>query len=175
MRCLNTFSHRRRAAKILRIRCANLTFDDRPAARARLRRLLQRHPGVAVVKQFENDECHWVYFARTTDENMIRCYNTSTQYDMSNVENAIGKEWHRVRCAMQGRHDTYCQTWSLAAAVAHQTNKPLSKSLFRNVVRRLWKNPTFRACVRAERDHEMGASTGVAPAPGGAPRRVERT
>lgn len=147
--CLNNFHCRQLAMRVLNLKdVANLTFE-RKCFPQTLNALLKRNKDVCVVKRF-GLECHWILLASRGSS--VYIFNTSTKFDMSDVETAVHAKVHRVRCAhlQQEPSDCFCQTWSIVCAYAAAHDVKVDARLFDRIARVLWKSP-----VRQWVKHEM--------------------
>jgi hypothetical protein len=142
MHCLNNFSCRRLAMRILNIEnVANMTFESK-YFKQQINKNIQKKTGVCVVKNF-GEECHWIFVSKHKEK--IKFYNTSLLFDVENVKKSIKYEINDCNCnKLQKRNDCFCQTWSLVCAYAHAHNLEPCKKLFKLVVNRLLKSRLFK-------------------------------
>lgn len=154
MHCLNNFQCRKLALRILNLSdVKNITYDS-ATFRGRMKDCFRARNSAFVVKNFDDDECHWIYVH--FDENRARVFNTSSAFDMSDVKKKIPYEVvapssssQRIE-SLQTRRDCFCQTWSIVSAYATRHNLPLNKTLFQKVVSRLWKSRRFQTWITNE-------------------------
>lgn len=153
MRCVNTIACRRLVLKHLDIMAVHISYDTK-SFRKRLTRAIRDGKRILVVKQFDNEVCHWLYMRRQGHE--VHVYDTNrTHYDMSDVLVAVpdSVRLRQMKCHVQTSDDPFCQTWSIVYALCDSGGNHAicdHRQRLRWLIREVWGCLRFRQWMQHE-------------------------